>query len=57
VKVAQCALVTDSVSDREHVDAISQYDKAWAEVDDTKRLALLNAIWADDGVYFDPDVP
>jgi hypothetical protein len=49
--------VTDSVSDREHVDAISQYDKAWAEVDDTKRLALLNAIWADDGVYFDPDVP
>jgi hypothetical protein len=37
--------------------AISRYDEAWAEVDDGRRLALLKAIWADDGVYFDPDIP
>jgi hypothetical protein len=49
--------VTESALDRDHVDAISRYDEAWAEVDDGRRLALLKAIWADDGVYFDPDIP
>jgi len=44
--------VTESPLDRDHVEAISRYDEAWAEVDDARRLALLKAIWADDGVYF-----
>jgi hypothetical protein len=51
------AAVTESALDRDHVDAISRYDEAWAEVDDAQRLALLKAIWADDGLYFDPDIP
>lgn len=51
------ACVTESAVDREHIDAISRYDEAWAEIDDAKRLALLNGIWADDGMYFDPDIP
>jgi ketosteroid isomerase-like protein len=49
--------VTESSLDRDHVEAISRYDAAWAEVDDAQRLALLKAIWAEDGVYFDPDIP
>jgi SnoaL-like domain len=49
--------VTASACDRSRIDAISSYDDAWAEVDDAKRLALLKAIWANDGVYVDPDIP
>jgi hypothetical protein len=32
------------------------YDEAWAASHD-ERLAILRSIWAQDGVYLDPDVP
>jgi ketosteroid isomerase-like protein len=36
---------------------VRRYDEAWAEEDDQKRLRILAQIWADDGLYIDPDVP
>ena len=33
------------------------YDEAWTISDYESRLALLRTIWADDGLYLDPDEP
>ena len=33
------------------------YDEAWTIPDYETRLASLRTIWADDGLYVDPDVP
>jgi hypothetical protein len=33
------------------------YDEAWARIDSESRLANLRSIWADDGLYVDPDAP
>ena len=33
------------------------YDEAWTVPDYETRLASLRTIWADDGLYVDPDVP
>ncbi|HEY8173027.1 MAG TPA: nuclear transport factor 2 family protein, partial [Dehalococcoidia bacterium] len=35
-------------------ETIDAYMKAWNEPDESKRRALLDACWADDGVYIDP---
>jgi hypothetical protein len=37
--------------------ALSLYDEAWTIPDYERRLELLRKIWADDGLYLDPDVP
>jgi hypothetical protein len=37
--------------------ALRLYDEAWAIPDYESRLELLRNIWADDGLYVDPDVP
>jgi hypothetical protein len=37
--------------------ALRLYDEAWTIPDYEIRLALLRKIWADDGLYVDPDVP
>ena len=37
--------------------ALRLYDEAWAVPDYVSRLELLRKIWADDGLYLDPDVP
>jgi hypothetical protein len=37
--------------------ALRLYDEAWTIPDYESRLALLRTIWADDGLYLDPDVP
>lgn len=41
----------------DHTAIVRRYDEAWAEVDTARRREILNEIWADDGVYVDPDVP
>jgi hypothetical protein len=42
---------------RDLLAAVHSYDEAWAETDSEHRRALLQAVWADDGVYVDPEVP
>jgi SnoaL-like domain len=37
--------------------ALRLYDEAWTIPDYESRLATLRTIWADDGLYLDPDVP
>ena len=37
--------------------ALRLFDEAWALPDYESRLASLRTIWADDGLYLDPDVP
>jgi hypothetical protein len=37
--------------------ALRLYDEAWTISDYGIRLQLLRTIWADDGLYVDPDVP
>jgi ketosteroid isomerase-like protein len=37
--------------------AVRRYHEAWAELDEASRLAALEAFWAEDGVYIDPEVP
>ena len=34
--------------------AVAAYGQAWHERDETARLALLQQVWADDGVYCEP---
>ena len=41
----------------ETVTALRLFDEAWAIPDYESRLELLRTIWADDGLYVDPDVP
>ena len=36
---------------------VRRYDEVWAERDVARRRAILAAIWTDDTVYVDPDVP
>ena len=36
---------------------VRRYDDAWAEHDDDARLAILRAIWAEEGIYTDPEIP
>lgn len=36
--------------------AVAAYGQAWRERDEDARLALLEQVWADDGVYCDPQV-
>ncbi len=38
-------------------NVVRRYDEVWAEHDHAARLAALAEIWADDGVYVDPEVP
>ena len=43
---------------RDPVGAVQRYDEAWASgADSQARLASLRSVWADDGLYVDPDVP
>ena len=35
-------------------DAVAAYASVWAEPDQARRLAMLEACWASDGVYLDP---
>jgi hypothetical protein len=37
--------------------ALRLYEEAWTILDYESRLASLRTIWADDGLYLDPDVP
>jgi hypothetical protein len=37
-------------------ETVTAYGNAWNEPDEGKRRALLEAAWADDGVYCDPTV-
>ena len=37
--------------------ALRLFDEAWTIPDYETRLELLRKIWADDGLYVDPDVP
>ena len=37
--------------------ALRLYDEAWTIPDYESRLVSLRTIWADDGLYLDPDVP
>ena len=41
----------------DHAEAVRRYDEAWAETDSVARKAILAEIWAEDGIYVDPDVP
>ena len=41
----------------DHAAIVHRYDELWAEPDQAARLAILSEIWAEDGVYVDPDVP
>jgi hypothetical protein len=36
---------------------VRRYDEVWAERDVARRREILDAIWTDDTVYLDPDVP
>ena len=36
---------------------VRRYDEVWAERDVARRREILAAIWTDDTVYVDPDVP
>jgi len=38
-------------------DTLRLYGEAWAIPEHESRLELLRKIWADDGLYLDPDVP
>src|SRR6186997_1634088 len=38
-------------------EALRLYGEAWAIPEYESRLDLLRKIWADDGLYVDPDVP
>ena len=44
-------------SGSDHVTVVHRYHTVWTEVDVETRLGTLGEIWADDGVYLDPDVP
>ena len=35
-------------------DVVEAYEAVWNETDGTKRMALLERAWADDGLYVDP---
>ena len=37
--------------------ALRLFDEAWTIPDHESRLVSLRTIWADDGLYVDPDVP
>jgi hypothetical protein len=39
------------------VALVRRYDEVWNERDGDRRLEILGEIWADDGLYVDPDVP
>ena len=41
----------------DHAATVHRYDEVWAEPDQGARLAVLSEIWAEDGVYVDPEVP
>ena len=41
----------------DHAATVHRYDQVWAEPDQAARLAVLSEIWAEDGVYVDPEVP
>ena len=41
----------------DHAATVHRYDAVWAEPDQAARLAVLSEIWAEDGVYVDPEVP
>ena len=41
----------------DHAATVRRYDQLWAEPDQAARLAVLDEIWAEDGVYVDPEVP
>ena len=41
----------------DHAATVHRYDEVWAEPDQAARLAILSEIWAEDGVYVDPEVP
>lgn len=41
----------------EHAATARRYDETWAETDAARRLNTLREIWAEDGLYTDPDVP
>jgi hypothetical protein len=36
---------------------VRRYDEVWAERDAARRREILAAIWTDDTIYRDPDVP
>lgn len=36
---------------------VRRYDEVWAERDVARRREILAAIWTDDTIYLDPDVP
>ena len=41
----------------DHAAVVRRYNEVWAESDASRRLDVLAEIWADDGIYIDPDVP
>ncbi len=41
----------------DHAATVHRYDEVWAEPDQAARLAVLSEIWAENGVYVDPEVP
>ncbi|MGH7682087.1 MAG: nuclear transport factor 2 family protein [Candidatus Eiseniibacteriota bacterium] len=41
----------------DHAATVHRYDEVWNTRDAASRLAILSEIWAEDGVYVDPEVP
>ena len=41
----------------DYAATVHRYDELWGEHDAASRLAILSEIWAEDGVYVDPEVP
>jgi len=41
----------------DHVATVRRYDDVWTESHPAARLAALAEIWAEDGLYVDPEVP
>ena len=41
----------------DYAATVHRYDELWAEHDAASRRAILSEIWAEDGVYVDPEVP
>jgi len=49
-----CLLGAPARAEIEPVEAVASYTAAWDEPDETKRRALLERAWTDDGIYTDP---
>ena len=49
-----CLFGAPGSAEIEPLEAVASYAAAWDEPDETKRRALLERAWTDDGIYTDP---